>query len=303
MQADPLSIFKVFSGGGDIRYVLPPFQREYSWEKEHWDALLKDVFAIYEQYDKEFNPDDTNSKPPEHFLGSLVIINDGNHKDIMETHKLVDGQQRLITISLLLCVLRNIVKEDNPNLVIECNKLLVNNDHKLQGDIYYKLLPTNKYGDREAYQAIINEQEIPISVKSSIPSAYQYIFDEVSKKIKLERTHPRTIYRVIVQCFQVVYISLTGNESPYKIFESLNAKGKDLSQADLVRNYIAMRLTFQDQEKVFDSHWSKIETLLQEKRTVSKSGIGELTALDLSENSQPNHSKPLQLFLEILPSA
>ena len=94
----------------------------------------------------------------------------------------------------------------------------------------------------------------------------------------MERTHPNTIHKVIAHCFQVVYISLDGNESPYKIFESLNAKGKDLSQADLVRNYIAMKLPFQDQEKVFDSCWSKIETLLQEKETVGKSRIGELTA-------------------------
>ncbi|MEB3120824.1 MAG: DUF262 domain-containing HNH endonuclease family protein [Snowella sp.] len=276
MQADPYSISEVFRSGGDIRYVLPPFQREYSWEKQQWQTLLQDIFTIYKEYEEEFDEEDKESKLPEHFLGSLVVINDGYHNN--GTYKLVDGQQRLTTISLLCCALRNIVKPNNSKLAGKCNNFLVNNQEKPEDDTYYKLLPTNKYGDREAYQAIINDQEIPNSVKSSIPSAYQYIFHEVHQKIKLERTHPNTIYKVISNCFQVVYIRLDRNESPYKIFESLNAKGKDLSQADLVRNYIAMRLPFQDQEKVFNNCWSKIETLLQEKETVGKSRIGELTA-------------------------
>ena len=277
MQAEPLSISKVFRSGGDIHYVLPPFQREYSLEKKQWEALLKDAFAIYEEYDGEYD-DEEDSNPPEHFLGSLVVINDGNHNNEIDTYKLVDGQQRLTTISLLCCALRNIVKLSNPKLASRYHKMLVNSGEESEDDTYYKVLPTNKYGDREAYQAIINEKEVSVLVKSSIPSAYQYIFDEVNKKINLEGIHSNTFYKVIANFFQVVYIELEKNESPYKIFESLNAKGKDLSQADLVRNYIAMRLPIPNQEKVFDTCWSKIETLLQEKETVGKSRIGELTA-------------------------
>lgn len=69
MKADSLQMVKVFSSGGDIHYVLPHFQREYAWEKQEWQTLLNDIFGIYEIYQDE--------KPPEHFMGSLVVINDG----------------------------------------------------------------------------------------------------------------------------------------------------------------------------------------------------------------------------------
>jgi uncharacterized protein with ParB-like and HNH nuclease domain len=142
MQAEPLSISKVFRSGGDIHYVLPPFQREYSWEKKQWEALLKDAFAIYEEYDAEYDDEEDNN-PPEHFLGSLVVINDGNHNDVIDTYKLVDGQQRLTTISLLCCALRNIVKLNNPKLASRYHKMLVNSGEESEDDTYYKVLPTN----------------------------------------------------------------------------------------------------------------------------------------------------------------
>ncbi|MEB3309010.1 MAG: DUF262 domain-containing protein [Snowella sp.] len=272
MEANPKSILKVFSSGGDIRYVLPPFQREYSWEKKQWETLLNDAFAIYEEYDGDEN------NPPEHFLGSLVVINEGEHNSDIESFKLVDGQQRLTTISLLCCALRELAEEKHKKLAQKYNKLLVNSNESPDDDSYYKLLPTNKYGDRIAYQSIMKNQPLDHKVESVIPSAYQYIFDEVSQKINSGQIFPDNFYNVIVKCFQVVYINLDSNESPYKIFESLNAKGKDLSQADLVRNYIAMRLPIKKQDQIFNNYWAKIESLLQEKRTVGKSRIGELTA-------------------------
>ncbi len=106
MKSDSLKISKVFSSGGDIHYVLPHFQREYAWEKTHWDTLLVDTFAIHD----EMQPATDDSQPPEleHFLGSLVVINDGTRNGTVTAFKLVDGQQRLTTLSLLLCALSRI---------------------------------------------------------------------------------------------------------------------------------------------------------------------------------------------------
>lgn len=101
---------------------------------------------------------------------------------------------------------------------------------------------------------------------------------DLSQKIASSEIMAEQFLIVLSNCFQVVFIDLNKDESPYKIFESLNAKGKPLSQADLVRNYIAMKLPTAQQEKVFTDQWEKIENLLQEKRTVGKSGLGELTA-------------------------
>lgn len=267
MRADSYKISKVFSSGGEIHYVLPHFQRQYSWDKSNWQTLLDDALAIYEEY----NPD----KEPEHFLGSLVVINDGTKNGFITAFTLVDGQQRLTTISLLLCAFRDLIDSTQSRLVNRIQKLLVNSD--ADGEAYFKLLPTNKYGDRQAYVSLIQKAEFG-ETESKIPLAYQYFYKELDKLFKSETIEPEKLLLILSNCFQVVFIELNKDESPYKIFESLNAKGKPLSQADLVRNYVAMKLPTAKQEKVFTEHWEKIENLLQESRTVGKSRIGELTA-------------------------
>lgn len=145
MKADSLKLSNVFMSGGDILYLLPHFQREYSWDKENWKTLLDDVFAVYEAYDPE--------KEPEHFMGSLVVIQDGTRNGVIPAFKLVDGQQRLVTISLMLCALDRLVRETHPEVSRRIQKLVSNPDESQ--DNFFKLLPTKKYGDRVAYTAIM----------------------------------------------------------------------------------------------------------------------------------------------------
>lgn len=269
MKADSYKISKVFSSGGGIHYVMPHFQRQYSWEIREWKDLLEDAIAIYQEYDSE--------REPEHFIGSLVVINDGTRNGTIPAFNLVDGQQRLTTLSLLFIVLRDLVKINEPKLSSKISKFLVNSDEEGEGEVYFKLLPTNKYGDRQAYQAILLE-ETPNQSESGIPKAYDYFYREIEFKVKQCELDIGTFFTVLQNCFQVVFIELNKNENPCHIFESLNAKGKPLTQADLVRNYIAMMLPTSQQENAFTKYWEKIEELLQEKRKVGKSGMGELTA-------------------------
>jgi uncharacterized protein with ParB-like and HNH nuclease domain len=269
MKADSYKISKVFSSGGGIHYFMPHFQRQYSWETREWKDLLEDAIAIYQEYAPE--------REPEHFIGSLVVINDGTRNGTIPAFNLVDGQQRLTTLSLVFIVLRDLVKINEPKLSNKISKFLVNSDEEGEGEVYFKLLPTNKYGDRQAYQAIILEETANQS-ESGIPKAYDYFYREIESKVKQGELDIGTFFTVLQNCFQVVFIELNKNESPCHIFESLNAKGKPLTQADLVRNYIAMMLPTSEQENAFTKYWEKIEGLLQEKRKVGKSGIGELTA-------------------------
>jgi len=106
VKAEPHSIQKVFSFGGSIQYVLPHFQREYTWGPEQWEVFLSDTMATYEVYQ-------VKSTKPEHFLGSLVVIDDESSSGAMAAFTLVDGQQRLTTISLLLCSLYHRCKEND----------------------------------------------------------------------------------------------------------------------------------------------------------------------------------------------
>lgn len=268
MKADSLKISRVFLGGGDVLYILPHFQREYSWEKENWQTLFSDVQAIYESYDPE--------EEPEHFMGTLVVINDGTRNGTISAFKLVDGQQRLTTISLLLCALFRQTREHHPELAKKIQKLLTNPDE--QGEYYFKLLPTTKYGDRAAYTAILLGEESMPKTESRIPEAFDFLFEQLGNRLKTGEVDPSKYFIALTNCLQVVFINLDQKERPFEIFESLNAKAKPLSPADLVRNYIAMRLPEAKQEDIFNKYWAKIDDLLQEKRTVGKSRLGELTA-------------------------
>ena len=266
MDVNSLRIHKVFSGGGDVHYIMPYFQRAYAWEKTNWKTLLDDIFSVYEVYDSD--------NEPEHFMGALVVISAGTRSGTVPAFKLVDGQQRLTTISLLLCALGSIVQGSHSGLYRKIRKLLVNSDE--QDELHYKLLPTEKYGDRAAYLNIVNGNKNPTDIQSSIPTALEYLHKQLGDKIRRDRLDPETLFLVIVNCLNVVFIDLDQRERPYEIFESLNTKGKPLEQPDLVRNYIAMKLPERNQENVFDLYWSDIENTLLETRTVSR--IGELTS-------------------------
>jgi uncharacterized protein with ParB-like and HNH nuclease domain len=296
MKADSLKISKVFASGGDVHYVLPHFQREYSWEKENWQTLFQDVQGVYDAYNPE--------KEPEHFMGSLVVINDGTRNGVIPAFKLVDGQQRLTTISLLLCALGRLVKDKHPDIAKKIQRLLTNPDES--GFLHYKLLPTTKYADRETYIAIIDDKSVTSS-GSKVAEAFEYLYVQLKYQIEEGKVDPTTYFIALANCLHVVFIDLDQHERPFEIFESLNAKAKPLSPADLVRNYIAMRLPEASQESVFNQYWAKIDDILQEKRTVGKSRLGELTAflrhyLAMISGTLPNERHVYERFRDRMES-
>lgn len=270
MNANSKKVSDVFSNGGNIHYVLPHFQREYTWEKSNWKTLWEDLAATYSEY--------VSGQNPEHFMGSLVVILDGTVDGLIPAFKLVDGQQRLTSISLLLCALRWIMKGKDTALESNLESMLCNRN--AAGDAYFKLFPTIKHGDRAVFTSLVKTGSLPTAslpiANSNISAAYEYFYQKLDFSIQSNTVDPQKLFLVLLNCLQVVVIELNQQESPYKIFESLNGKGKPLSQADLVRNYIAMKLPAAIQEQVFTSDWSKIEDMLQEQRLVARQG--ELTS-------------------------
>lgn len=267
MDVFSYTISKVFSAGGNIHYVLPHFQREYRWEKKNWDTLLEDAFQIYDSLDA------SDTQIPEHFLGALVVLPDGNIGLDVAVHKLVDGQQRLTTISLLLCAFGKLIEQSHPRFSTAINAYLFN----LQEDdtARFKLLPTMKNGDRAAYQAVLESKPIPEN-QSRIPEAFEYFHKVLKERISKNDLDAERFFNVLTKGMQVVCILLSANENAYQIFESLNNKAEPLKQSDLVRNYIAMRLSSDKQESVYHQNWAPIESLLDDNRQVGR--IGELTA-------------------------
>lgn len=288
MEVNSRTILQIFLSGGDVHYILPRFQREYAWEEANWKSLLNDILSLYNLYD--------STTQPEHFMGALVVIGDGTRGGTIGTFKLVDGQQRLTSISILLCSLAMLIQDSHPKLSKTIRRLLLNEDE--QGDLRFKLLPTPKYTDRVTYQDILTNQKVTIKSESKIADAFYYFTVELEKQLKIKHLSPEQLFTVIGQHLRVVLINIDPREKPYEIFESLNAKGKPLTQADLVRNYIAMRVPSVEQNEMFYD-WEEIETRLRENRMVGR--IGELTAflrhyLGLQMRALPNKDQVYARF-------
>jgi len=268
MEARPQTIQQVFDNGGYIQYVLPHFQREYTWDTEDCQTLLADAYATYIELVG-------GAREPEHFMGSLVRVDKGTRHGI-KTYTLVDGQQRLTTISLLLSAILVVMRETDPHAAKRIWRMLVNPDEAETAASRYKLVPTTKHNDRVAYIAMLTETP-KADNDSKIVAAYQHLLTYVREKVATGEVDAQKFCDTILECFQVVTIDLKSDEQPYKIFESLNGKGKPLTPADLVRNYVAMTLPPEMQEEVFTKHWEFIDAALAEKRDVGSSRYGELT--------------------------
>lgn len=271
MQAFPKNFAGVFANKGDIHFVLPHFQREYRWEEKHWKTLWDDAILTHDAL-----PDVSGAtRSPEHFLGALVVVPDGTRKGTVPVHRLVDGQQRLTTISLLLCALGEVVKTSHPAIATTIQKLLLNVDW--DGDLRFKLLPTTKNNDRAIYCAIIQGQTAPHGASHVLP-AFQFFKRHIISALEAGHITADNFFETLAASFQIVWVELDKDENAYQIFESLNTKGERLGEVDLVRNYIAMRLPSGAQEKVFFEIWAPIENRLNDEKTVGRSGLGELTA-------------------------
>ena len=221
MQANKTEIQDIIEG--TKQYVVPLFQRRYIWEKKHWQMLWDDLWGLYE----------TESSRP-HFMGSMVTIPETLSPQGVTKFLLIDGQQRLTTIFILFCALRDYAKKSNDPLLAEEieYKMLVN---KFENELnYYKLLPTQE--DRPAFQKIIHQEQF--SDVREISKCYRFFEDQISKN----QVDVRKIKQIICNQLSIVSVVLSSDDDPHLVFESLNFKGKSLTQADLIRNYFFMRI-------------------------------------------------------------
>jgi uncharacterized protein with ParB-like and HNH nuclease domain len=233
---------------GTKQYVIPLFQRTYSWTEKEWDILWKDIVEISEM-----------ENPRTHFIGSIVNMPTVSVPEGVAKFLLIDGQQRITTIFIILVLLRNrAIESGKQRFAEEINNTLLVNQYK-DGIDYYKLLPTQI--DRTHFQALINKQSGDET--SQIIKAYNYF----EKKIKQSAFDSEKIKKIITANFSIVSIVLDANDNPYLVFESLNAKGRPLTQADLIRNFFFMRIHIDEQEAIYNRYWNPMQTQLGEKLT------------------------------------
>ncbi len=262
MQASETKLQDIIEG--TKQYVVPMFQRSYSWQKNDWQLLWDDILELYE-----------SEQPYPHFMGSMVTMpsNDSLPQGVTK-YVLIDGQQRLTTIFILVAVLRDQAKKSNQlKLGNELNNKFLVNEYD-EGWDYYKLLPTQQ--DRQYFYEIIKGDFVNNKKNHLMHECYLFLEKKIRQFPELDL---RKFKNIIGDFLVLVSISLGKDDNPYLVFESLNAKGQPLTQADLIRNYFFMQINQDDQDKIYQKYWLPMEQLLGDNLTefmrhyLTKNGI------------------------------
>ena len=228
-----------------IQFSIPIYQRTYSWTSEQCTQLWNDIINA--------GKDDTING---HFIGSIVYISEGLYQVVSVPEVIViDGQQRITTLSLLLSALGKILDEQKSESEISSKK--INNYYLFNieedDEKRYKLLLTQR--DKNTFIDLIEGREPPADYSPQIVGNYNFFLD----KIRNSELSPEQIYRGICK-LMIVSISLDRtSDDPQLIFESLNSTGLKLSQADLIRNFVLMGLKKTVQKDIYHNYWYPME--------------------------------------------
>lgn len=259
MDADATQLTSLLTLKG-MRFVIPVYQRPYSWDEEQCAQLWEDVLSIGRAAQQDPN------HSHKHFIGSVVWVQDGIMRASGITPALViDGQQRITTLTLMLVALAEYARKNGKSKdldfsydeIIDDSYLV--NKHKKDID-HYRL--TLSQGDRDVLKSIIDHlEEKDDDVDGNDDHRLISNLDWFRERLA-NLGDPNAVWDGLRRLW-VVSISLTqGQDNPQLIFESMNSTGKDLSTADLVRNYVLMGQQQNEQVDLYEHHWRKIEEAL-----------------------------------------
>lgn len=225
--------------GPDKRFTIPVYQRNYDWKKDQCEQLLDDLLEVVKSHKV-------------HFFGSIVSV---QGEASFSEHLVIDGQQRLTTITILLIAIYNLINDNKISVI----------DHSLYKKIYeaylvdpykekrtLKLTPVKQ--DQKALYMLFDDPKYHVK-SSNITSNYDFFYERLQK---LDVTADQ-LFEAITR-LEIINISLGSDDNPQLIFESLNSTGLALSESDKVRNYVLMGLpSSKVQEDYYDNYWHKIE--------------------------------------------
>ena len=243
MKASEVNYLKFLEG--TKQFVVPIYQRTYSWTRTQCQKLLEDIIRV-----------GNDQELPAHFIGSIVYIEKGIYQVTSVSQLLViDGQQRLTTLSLLLSAISDSIKEGEDIAGFTKSKIknyyILNNEEV--GDLQYKLKLTQI--DKDTHWRIIKGFDLPENPSIRVQENYNYFINQIKNDTTLLETLIKGIQKLVI-----VDIALDRtHDNPQLIFESLNSTGLDLSHADLIRNYILMGLSSEEQDRLYKDYWHVME--------------------------------------------
>jgi uncharacterized protein with ParB-like and HNH nuclease domain/predicted transport protein len=227
------------------QFVIPIYQRTYSWSEKECLQLWKDILRT-----------GSNDKITAHFVGSIVYVEKGLYSVSSQSPLLViDGQQRLTTVSLMIEALARALGESEPIEGFSAKKIrnyfLLNPLE--EGEKKYKLILSQT--DKTTLTSLLDQNSYPTDFSVRVKAN----FDFFTEKIAEENDNLLAVCKGLAKLI-IVDISLNRDQdNPQLIFESLNSTGRELSQADLIRNYILMGLEHNLQSKLYDQYWRPME--------------------------------------------
>jgi uncharacterized protein with ParB-like and HNH nuclease domain len=240
MRASETDLRNFLEGGK--QFQVPLFQRPYVWSEENWESLWDDMMSLYEDGETAY-----------HFLGPIVTLAFAGTAEGISPFVVIDGQQRLITLTLILAAVRDSLRESGKETQgNEVHDLYLINRYKA-GDNIYKILPTQT--DRAAYKSFVQGKHPTGS--SRLIAAFDYFRSKLTRGL-MDNGEPVDVEKlktIILGKLTLVSITLDDRDNPHLIFESLNYKGTPLTQADLIRNFFFMRLPSAEHDKVYSELW------------------------------------------------
>lgn len=267
---------------GTTQFVIPVFQRDYSWSETQCEQLWKDVLFIAR---------DKSARG--HFLGSVVYVSTGDSSAGFTRWLLIDGQQRVTTLTLLLAALRDHIVEtgwkggDESPTATRIEAYFLKNVQE-EGSRRHKLVLRRH--DQDTLRAILDHVELPTNPSERIRDNYEYFREQIAG------SDPDDIYLGLDRLVVVDVTLDRGTDDPQLIFESLNSTGIDLSQSDLIRNFILMRLPEKEQTRLYELYWSKLEALFRGSEKTFDAFLRDYLALKTRASKQEKADEIYQGF-------
>jgi uncharacterized protein with ParB-like and HNH nuclease domain len=286
MKANETKVDK-FLATNETTFAIPVYQRNYDWTLTQCRQLLHDIIETGK-----------NEKINAHFIGSIVYVHDDVYTASGLTElTIIDGQQRLTTITLIYFALYRLAQQlDNQMLVSRIHKTYLINEFAPEAE-KLKLKPTEN--NKEALRHILNSED------GEEFKGYSKIIENFNFfKNSITADNYETIQRGLSKLIFIDIALDRQRDNPQRIFESLNSTGLELSQADLIRNYILMGLSRTNQEKIYKSFWEVIEKNAKDE-TLNQTRVSDFIRdfLTLKNKEIPNKSNVYVTFKENYPTA
>lgn len=245
MKASEKKIVELFATA-NTQFTIPVYQRDYNWQEKHCEILFNDIEKLSKNQDIS-----------SHFIGSIVYIHEGVYQIGINQLDIIDGQQRMTTLTLLFLALYYKLKElgDEKKSRKIYNQCIVN--EYIDSDIDLKLLPPEEnLKILEQISKNYKTEDLEKYKDKNILKNFLYF------KERIENYSLEEINKFFIGIEKLIYVDISlekGKDDPQKIFESLNSTGLDLSQGDLIRNYILMDLERKEQNRIYKEFWISIE--------------------------------------------